>query len=99
MSKVYSFRLNDENPREAQAKEVIEAWVDMGYSIRFVIVEALLDYSPKNIDTKEYNFLLTQLQDLVESLSNNEGRTETKSSLTDAFLSGIGQSYKKGISM
>ena len=42
MSKVYSFRLSNDNPREAQAREVIEAWVEEGYSLRQVIVESLL---------------------------------------------------------
>ena len=42
MSKVYSFRLDNNNPREAQAREVMEAWADEGYSLRQVVVDALL---------------------------------------------------------
>lgn len=41
MSKVYSFGLDENNPREAQVREVIEAWVSQGYSIR-PVVEALI---------------------------------------------------------
>lgn len=44
MSKVYSFRLDENNPREAQAREVIEAWVEEGYSLRYAVVEALITY-------------------------------------------------------
>jgi hypothetical protein len=42
MSKVCSFRLNDDNLREAQARTVIEAWVEGRYSLRYIITEALL---------------------------------------------------------
>ena len=41
MSKVYSFRLDENNPREAQAREVIDAWVSKGYSLRHILTEAL----------------------------------------------------------
>jgi hypothetical protein len=34
MSEVISFRLDNTNPREAQALEVLKAWIGMGYSIR-----------------------------------------------------------------
>jgi hypothetical protein len=42
MSKVYSFRLGDENPRESQAMAVIEAWMEEGYSLRQIITRALV---------------------------------------------------------
>ena len=42
MSKVYSFRLDDDNPREAQARGVIKAWMGEGYSLRHIITDALL---------------------------------------------------------
>ena len=48
MSKVYSFRLDENNPREAQAREVIDAWVSRGYSVRYVIVEALNRFESDN---------------------------------------------------
>ena len=42
MSKVYSFRLDSDNPREAQAIEVIDNWVSQGYSLRNLLTEALI---------------------------------------------------------
>ena len=42
MSKVYSFRLDENNPREAQAREVINAGAEDGYSLRYIVTEALL---------------------------------------------------------
>lgn len=44
MSKVFSFRLREDNPREVQAQDVIEAWISEGYSLRHILTEALLQY-------------------------------------------------------
>ena len=65
MSKVYSFRLNDDNPREAQAREVIEAWVEEGYSLRHVIVEALLTFKDKDFRQSELDEVVEQLKELI----------------------------------
>ena len=42
MSDVFSFRLESKNPREAQAREVIDAWAKQGYGLRHIMMEALL---------------------------------------------------------
>lgn len=42
MSKVISFRMDNANPREAQALDVLNAWTEQGYNLRFVLTEALL---------------------------------------------------------
>jgi hypothetical protein len=63
MSKVYSFRLDENNPREAQAKGVIHAWVEEGYSLRHVVVEALLSFENKDAWHNELNEIVEQLQD------------------------------------
>ena len=55
MSKVYSFRLCDENPREAQAREVIEAWVEEGYLFRYIIVESLISYKKNEIEQGKFS--------------------------------------------
>jgi hypothetical protein len=55
MSQVFSFRLDKNNPREAQARHVIEAWASRGYSLRYVLVEALLAYDYK--EEQQDNFL------------------------------------------
>lgn len=61
MSKVFSFRLREDNPREVQAKEVVEAWISQGYSLRYILTEALIQYGNKG----EYN---EAIGDLVEEL-------------------------------
>ncbi len=73
MSKVYSFRLNNDNPREVQAKEVIEAWVGEGYSLRYVIVDALLSYKKAEAGHGELNSVVEQLQDLISTLDKQSG--------------------------
>ena len=40
MSQVFSFRLDEDNPREAQALQVIKTWASKGYSLRYILVEA-----------------------------------------------------------
>ena len=42
MSKVYSFRLDKNNPREVLAKKVLIEWQNKGFSIRYTITQALL---------------------------------------------------------
>jgi len=43
MSEVISFRLDNANPREAQALEVLNAWIEKGFSTRFILTTALLE--------------------------------------------------------
>ncbi|MCU0485171.1 MAG: hypothetical protein MUC85_03575 [Anaerolineales bacterium] len=42
MSQVISFRLDENNPREAQAQQVLQTRASRGYSLRHTRVEALL---------------------------------------------------------
>ena len=72
MSKVYSLRLNDDNPREAQAREAIEAWVRKGHSLRYVVIEALINLKNQRKDTKEIDDILRQHGHIVE---NSIGKT------------------------
>jgi hypothetical protein len=55
MSKVYSFRLDSENPREALAMDVINTWVSQGYSLRRILTDALINYQDKGNDEREWN--------------------------------------------
>jgi len=62
MCKVYSFRLNDNNPRESQAREVIEAWIGEGYSLRHVIVEALQILEVRNEQKDSLEVILEEIR-------------------------------------
>jgi hypothetical protein len=107
MSDVFSFRLSDENPREAQAREVIDAWVKQGYSLRHVMTEALIllgkhgensDYISKIIIISELVERFSKLLDKIESApfpSLSKGLEQIE--LKDSFVSSIKLAAKPGM--
>jgi hypothetical protein len=91
MSKVYSFRLNSDNPREAQAREVIESWVNDGYSLRYVVTEALLN-------NLEYKIKLEDIYSLVEKLKNMiSGGEITRSIVIDKEFNGLSPTFTTSV--
>ena len=101
MSKVYSFRLSDDNPREAQAREVIEVWVEEGYSMRHIITEALLiNFDNKNGDEEVYT-LLVQIKRMISELDNTASldiNNELKmTDLSSSFKVAVKNSAKIGL--
>ncbi len=102
MSKVYSFRLSDENPRESQAREVIEVWVGEGYSLRQAVVEALLNYRESQYDNEKVYKLLEEIRKmfLEEKVHSIEDAVVLKNSqsLAPSFLNAMKNSVKSGIS-
>ena len=103
MSKVYSFRLDDKNPREVQAKEVIEAWISKGYALRHIITEALTNFSESKNSCEEMNNLIDQLKLIVERSPNGNLEAKTESELDHslplrpAFMSEMSKSVRRGI--
>lgn len=97
MSKVYSFRLNVNNPREAQAREVIEAWVEAGYSLRHVVVEALISFKKAELGHSELNSVVEKLQDLILSFDKTEITQTSVAALSTSFLNAMKQSVRSGV--
>ena len=97
MSKVYSFRLDEENPREAQAREVIEARVGEGYSLRYIVVEALLSFKKEEVEHSELNEVVEQLQNLILYLDKRPLAQTSGDLLPNSFLDAIKQSARTGI--
>ncbi len=109
MSEVISFRLDKSNPREAHAIEKLNQWISRGYSIRFIITQALLgiddiDVETENLPNHEISSVLNQLNSLLEILNNQNTRSITKQNansdailLKGGFLSAIKQGIKPGI--
>jgi hypothetical protein len=95
MSKVYSFRIDEDNPREAQAKGVIQTWVEEGYSLRYVIVEALLSYKKGDAGQEELNTIVEQLKDLISSLDKQPLDHITEGSLPNSFLEAVKQAARR----
>jgi hypothetical protein len=97
MSKVFSFRLNDDNPREAQARAVIDAWVEEGYTLRYVIVEALLSHNKANMERGDLSSAIEQLQDLILSLDKQHIPQTSETTLPNTFLDAVKSSVKLGL--
>ena len=97
MSKVYSFRLSDDNPREVQAREVIEAWMGEGYSLRHVVVETLLSKTTQEIEKVELSSIIEHLQYLVLLLEQQPSTRPSDSPLSNSFLQAVTSSIKKGV--
>ena len=77
MSEVISFRLNKDNPREAQALEILKAWCLRGYSVRYLITEMLLMLNDPGQESmtdnaiRELNSVLNQVNKLLEKIENS----------------------------
>ena len=97
MSKVYSFRLNENNPREAQAKEVIDAWVSKGYPLRHVITKALLKLSTIENGEGDLSDIVEQIRELFTGLEGSHPIPKTSSNaLSPSFVESIRLSMKSG---
>jgi hypothetical protein len=97
MSKVYSFRLGSENPREAQAKDVIEVWLEKGYSLRYLVVDALISYNKLDVEHNELNSIVDQLRELIFSFDKISEDQSSDTVLPNSFLMAVKNSVKLGI--
>jgi len=97
MSKVYSFRLDADNPREAKAKEVIDNWLEKGYSLRYLVVEALISYKKAEVEHNELSSIVDQLRELILSLDTISEDQPSDAVLPNSFLMAVKNSAKLGI--
>jgi hypothetical protein len=102
MSKVYSFRLDENNPREAQAKEIIDAWVAQGYFLRHQLVDVLISFQNKEFESNQFTELFEKIECLIVASKQDEGDDSVETSvgiLTESFIGSISKSVKSGISI
>ena len=100
MSKVYSFRLSEENPREAQAMKAIDGWVSQGYSLRYILTDVLIDSGNSQDDSKGLDKFLERLSDLIQELEegrHSENRRENMTKLPVNFVDAMKKLAGKGI--
>jgi hypothetical protein len=108
MSVVISFRLNPENPREAQALEILRTKQKEGFLPRRVLTDALIglatskEQNPFLID--EFNTALEQVSGLLERLNSSstdsiQSTRPQDSALDDTFLSSVRVAVKPGLKM
>jgi hypothetical protein len=101
MSEVISFRLEKNNPREAQARAALKAWVDKGYSVRHVLTEALLAYqdSHRDMDIHELSSKLDQIRTMLLQNGVSPPLDEEQIELSDRFMASIKKAAKSGVSL
>lgn len=100
MSKVFSFRLCEDNPREAQAEEVIETWISQGYSLRHILTDALIHYGINGNRSEEITDLIEQLRDLLRPTVSKQmvedNLVADKPELSSHFINAIKKSVRSG---
>lgn len=107
MSEVISFRLNPDNPREAQALEILRTKQAEGFSSRRVLTDALIGMEVEKGDVfsiKEFNATLEQVSGLLERLNEDnldpiQSMPIQVSALNDNFLSSVKIAVKSGLKM
>ena len=100
MSKVYSFRLSDENPREVQARKVIEARMEEGYSIRYLVTDALVSFSQNKNGREDWSALMEYLENIIQKIETREYKQDVNpedSNLPSLFVDAVKKSAKSGI--
>lgn len=97
MSKVYSFRLNEDNPREAQATKAIDAWISKGYSLRFVLTDAVLSYGDNGNNRDSLNRILKEFEEIFASFKENRHYQSNDEKLSKVFVQSMKQSVRSGI--
>ena len=97
MSRVFSFRLDDDNPREAQAKDTIENWKSKGYSLRFVITEALLSFGETENNHDSFSRISEELEGVLAILRDNRDNQFEDKELSRAFVQSLKKSVKSGV--
>lgn len=98
MSKIYSFRLDDNNPRESKSEEIINARMEKGYSLRQIITEALLVCFDKRSGDAEVLLLLEQIKGMMSELANPQNidisDEREEPGLSSSFLAAVKKSAK-----
>lgn len=108
MSRVISFRLDRNNPREAQALSVLSGMQEQGYSVRYTLTEALIrldaDEESAGLPVDEMNDLVAQMAQLLGQMQSGESVTNVEqkhqasgTELSDAFLASVNRASKPGI--
>ncbi len=98
MSKVYSFRLDENNPRETQAREVIDAWTLKGYSLRHIITEALIFYHNQDSQNSDLEEMQERIMHLLGTMTEGgESIKVLREKLPEIFVGAVSKSVKSGI--
>lgn len=112
MSEVISFRLDKINPREAKALEVLNAWIEKGFSTRHILTTALLElkHPGSNLEfsqgDRDWGSVLNQIGQLLEFVETVKANPTSRQEPTldqvvlhESFLASIKLGVKPGIKL
>ena len=112
MSEVISFRLDRENPREAQALAVLTKGQEAGYSLRHILTEALLALEAAAEEEQAVAQALTEvagrlehIQSAVERLQRMDRATvksdevPDRAALVESFVASVKSAAKPGLAL
>ena len=111
MSKVISFRLDPDNPREAMALEILRDKQREGFSSRRILADALISLEGKtgmsqSLSGEEFNEILEQIFALLENISNDNPSNASHEpigsqphALNDHFMQSVKVMVKPGINL
>jgi hypothetical protein len=108
MSKVISFRLDEANLREAHALQVLNSWLELGYSLRYIVTHALLELDQPGVETgrddRSLGLVLDQIGRVIEIVraiqpgqqidQHHDGEPPA---LSESFLASIKQKARLGV--
>jgi hypothetical protein len=81
-------------------KQVIEAWVSKGYSLRHIIIEALIFYHNQDSQNSELEYILEKITHLLGTMTEGGGEINVvQGTLPEAFIGSISKSVKIGKSI
>jgi hypothetical protein len=110
MSEVISFRLDRENPREAQALAVLAKGQEAGYSLRHILTEALLALEAAAEDEQAVTLALTEVAGRLEQIlerfqtsgpGSSQRQTEQprQNVLAESFVLSVKSAARPGLTM
>ncbi len=110
MSEVISFRLDPNNPREAEAMRVLTHCQEQGYSVRHILTEALLNFERMEADSnakgqlEQILMLMHQITDQLHHLQESGSKLSElprgpQAALSEAFVLSVKSAAKPGITL
>ena len=111
MSKVISFRLDPDNPREAKALDILREKQASGFSSRRILADALVALEDKKgisqaLYVEEFNEILERIVRLLEKnnfetpgIANPDPVSSRPHALNDHFLQSVKVAVKPGINL
>jgi hypothetical protein len=81
--------------------KIIEAWASRGYSLRYLLAEALLTFTDKETHQDDYSSALEQILTILQELrvepGPGNGQVNQDKRLSEPFLNAIAKATRPGL--